>query len=298
MIGKPGAVGCWFRPDPRAIVLVMSKTPFSKRNQYAGTAKEIAIREDAPENLRFTVLETARQIGWGPSALRLIVCQVLRVRPDSNNWSEYPNIWQEVQDLAYGCAWFKVYDIIEALYKRIAEYDRDNGEENAPQFADEINSFFVEEGIGWQLLNGEIVLRGGEAFESAVKTAKSLLEETGRPTAGKHIHEALQALSRRPEPNLHGAVYHAAGSLECLARDITGDEKATLGEILKRHSELVPAPLDRALSQVWGYASNEARHVAEGREPERDEAELLVGLAATVATYLSRKFGNCTGEQG
>jgi hypothetical protein len=49
------------------------------------------------------------------------------------------------------------------------------------------------------------------------------------------------------------------------------------------------SPLDTAVSQVWGYASNEARHVEEGREPEREEAELVVGLAAVVATYLTKK---------
>jgi hypothetical protein len=76
------------------------------------------------------------------------------------------------------------------------------------------------------------------------------------------------------------------GSLECVARDLTGDPKATLGEILKRHPGLVPRPLDAALSQVWGYASNEARHVSEGREISREEAELLVGLSAIVSTYL------------
>jgi hypothetical protein len=47
--------------------------------------------------------------------------------------------------------------------------------------------------------------------------------------------------------------------------------------------------LDTALSQIWGYASNEARHVQEGRETNREEAELLVGLAAALATYLTRK---------
>jgi hypothetical protein len=100
----------------------------------------------------------------------------------------------------------------------------------------------------------------------------------------------LQAPSRRPEPNWPGAMCHALGSLECLARDVTGDRKARLGEILKKHPDLVPRPLDTALAQVWGYGSNEARHVEEGREPEQAEAELLVGLAATMATYLSKKF--------
>jgi hypothetical protein len=78
--------------------------------------------------------------------------------------------------------------------------------------------------------------------------------------------------------------------LNALARDVTGDQKATLGEILKKHPDLVPRPLDTALSQIWGYGSNEARHVQEGREPEQAEAELLVGLAGSMATYLSKKF--------
>jgi hypothetical protein len=79
------------------------------------------------------------------------------------------------------------------------------------------------------------------------------------------------------------------GALEAVARDLTGDAKATLGEAIKRNPKLLPKPLDTALSQVWGYASNEARHVEEGREPEREEAELVVGLAAVVATYLTKK---------
>jgi hypothetical protein len=74
-----------------------------------------------------------------------------------------------------------------------------------------------------------------------------------------------------------------------VARDLTGNPKATLGEILKRHPGLLPKPLDEALSKVWGYASNEARHVVEGRDISRDEAVLLVGLSATVTTYLLRK---------
>ena len=269
--------------------IVARRQSFSRRNRYAGAAKEIAIREEAPEALRFAVLETARELGWGPSTLRDIVCKVLRVRPDPNNWSEYPNVWEEVEYLVYGCDWFKVYDIIEALYESFAEHGRKKGGDNAERFGDEINAFFVEEGIGWQLADGEIVTRGTEAFESVVKEATVTLEESGRPTAASHVHEALQDLSRRPKADLPGAIYHAMGALECVARDLAGDSKATLGEVLKRNPGLLPRPLGTALSQVWGYASNEARHVEEGRDPSREEAELLVGLAAVVATYLSRK---------
>lgn len=152
-----------------------------------------------------------------------------------------------------------------------------------------LHEFFIEEGIGWQLVNGQIVTRGTEAFETVVTEATSGLATSERPTAAKHLHEALEDLSRRPQADLPGAAYHAMGSLECVARDLTGNSKATLGEILRRHPNLLPKPLDAALSQVWGYASEVARHVREGREIGREEAELLVGLSATVSTYLVRK---------
>jgi len=264
--------------------------PFSKRNRYSA-AKEISVWEDAPKNLRYFLLQAAVDLDWGPSVLRDVVCRVLRAAPDSSNWSEYPNIWGEVEWLVERCDWFRVYDIIEAIHARMYKEDEKYrfNTNVAAKYAEAINEFFVEEGIGWQLARGEIVTRGNEGFEAIVTQATAELKTSERPTAATHLHEALQALSRRPEANLPGAVYHAMGALECVARDVCGDEKATLGEILKRYPALLPKPLDEALSKIWGYASNEARHVTEGHDPSREDAELLVGLSAALSTYLTRK---------
>ena len=256
--------------------------PFSKRHGFRSEPKEITVREDAPEPLRYFVVQTAIDLGLGPSFVRRLLCRVLRTTPDPSNFSEYPNIWGEVQSLIRECDWFKVYDVIEVLQANFAQRG-DNS------FADAVNEFFVEEGIGWQLIDGQILTRGPEAFETIVMEATAALETSERPTAAGHLHDALQGLSRRPKPDLSGAAYHAMGALECVARDLTDDPKATLGEILKRHPDLLPKPLDTALSQVWGFASNEARHVLEGRDIRREEAELLVGLSAAVSTYLLRK---------
>ena len=77
--------------------------------------------------------------------------------------------------------------------------------------------------------------------------------------------------------------------MECLARDLAGTPKDTLGENLKRRPNLMPKPLDTALSQIWDYASNEARHVVEGRNLERNDAALVVGLVSAIVTYFSAK---------
>jgi hypothetical protein len=52
---------------------------------------------------------------------------------------------------------------------------------------------------------------------------------------------------------------------------------------------MLPPPLDKGVEKAWGYASEMGRHVREGRELEREEAELIVGIAASVSTYLTKK---------
>jgi hypothetical protein len=140
------------------------------------------------------------------------------------------------------------------------------------------------------MVNGLLESRGPEAFAIAVDTARNTLDEAKLPTARQEIHEALRALSRRPEPDLTGAIHHAMGALECTAREATGDPRATLGEVLKRHSNLLPKPMDEATSKLWGYASEMARHIREGRLPARSEAELVVGTSAALCTYLAEKI--------
>ena len=44
-------------------------------------------------------------------------------------------------------------------------------------FEGEINDFFIHFGIGWQLRNGQIVMRGTEAFEGVVSEATSALRK-------------------------------------------------------------------------------------------------------------------------
>jgi AbiJ N-terminal domain 4 len=161
-------------------------------------------------------LETARDLGLAPSDIRDIVCAVLQRRPNRRNWSEYPNVWEEAQEDVYGCQWFQVYDIIEKIWNRFKRADDRSvwDEERAPAFRQAINDFFLTNGIGWQLVKGEIVM-----------------------------------FSR------------------ILARAITGDPQATLGEILKKHPDLLPRPLYEALSKVWfcfdGGSPSQGRSAAE-----------------------------------
>lgn len=281
----------------------MKLPSFSERYGYSSKSKEITTREGAPESLRYFVLETARDVGCEPFSLRSIVCRKLGLTP-YYQYDHPDGVWKEIQTQMYECSWFKVYDIIEAFYSRVLEDEAETasyrgdsyGNGESARFADSINSFCVEHGIGWQLVNGSVVIRGDDAFERSIEIADK--ELSNRQTARKRIQEAISDLSRRPEPDLPGAISHAFAAMECIIGDIeyTPEEirehtNHTFGIYLQRHADLFPSEdFKDGFQRLWKYANNEgSRHGKEGVEPARDETELIVLLAAALVTYLNRK---------
>lgn len=259
---------------------------FSKRHGFYSVEEvEITVRNDAPQGLRQFLVQLAYDAGIKPpSTLRTIVCQIMRVSPDKNNWSEYPNIDEEIRQILEDCTWYKVYDFIEIL----AEKMKQNQRYNLTLFERDLNEYFIENGIGWKIVKGRLEIRGPEAFESVIKVAQKSVADRGLMTASKELHEAISDLSRRPTPDTTGAIQHAMASLECVARKTTGNCKSTLGEIMRVNGNIIPSPLDQAVIKSWGYASEKGRHLKEGQEPTFNEAELIVGICASVGCYLAK----------
>ncbi|HEX4084169.1 MAG TPA: hypothetical protein VHY22_04605 [Chthoniobacteraceae bacterium] len=266
---------------------------FSQRHGLSTPEPEITVRHEAPDWLRDFVIRLAYDVGAKPSVLRAYLCDMLLESPNAGNWSEYPNIDGEVQMLLAGTEWFQVYDFIEAIADRLpfGRFNPLNFGENPEltQFTEKLNAAFRKKGVGWQLVNRRIQIRGAESFETAVRQSREGLVATGRNVASHEIDQALADLSRRPNPDVTGAIQHGMAALECLARDVSGDTKLTLGELLKKHPNLFPPPLDQGISKIWGYASDKGRHLREGQPPHEHEAQLIVGLASVLTSYLLKK---------
>jgi hypothetical protein len=253
---------------------------FSKRQGYSRPDAEISIRHDAPAELRAAIISIAYQCGFVPSELRLLLCGILYRTPDKSNWSEYPNIDQEVGSLIEDLEWFEVFDFIERLADKALYKGTD--------FSGEVNGYFKVVGVGWQLVDQRLQVRGSEAFEVAVQQGQAELTRQGRSTAAKELHEALQDLSRRPQPEISGAIQHAMAALECVARDVVGS-KDTLGQLVQRNPGLFPKPVDQIVEKAWAYSSNFGRHLVEGMPPNFEEAELMVGVSGVLCRYLTRR---------
>ncbi|WGS54425.1 hypothetical protein LFL96_25775 [Paraburkholderia sp. D15] len=254
---------------------------FSERNGFAQIhAAPITARLEASKELRGVVVNSALDSGFKHDKLRELLCRMLQKRPDSNNWSP-GNVESEVRGLLDDAHWYEVYDFIELLGS-LHGFQQE-------KFRQDINRYFLVNGVGWSLdHNGQVVYRGEEGFDRVVADAHATEKAHGHMTASRELHEAIMDLSRRPVPDTTGAVQHAMASLECVAREITGETKLTLGEWVKANRARIGSPLDKAIESMWGFTSNRGRHLSEGGEPSAEEAELIVGFAAALGAYLSK----------
>jgi AbiJ N-terminal domain 4 len=257
---------------------------FSSRNGYLMPVPQITVRDDAPEDIRYHMVAIAIELGLSPLPFRDLVCAVMRKRPDRSNWSEYPNIHQEVENLVESAPWFKVYDIAEKIYEKLEYQDFDRGQKFQRQFSE----LLVESGVGLQMKDGMVVIRGTEDFGNTIETTLTFLDNAGKKVAANEMREAIRDISRRPNADVSGAVQHAMAALECVARDLTGQNSKTLGQILPDLS--MPKPLDEAMQKLWGFASQNGRHLSEVSEPSFEEAALVVSISGAVCSYLLNTF--------
>jgi hypothetical protein len=256
---------------------------FSKRHGHKPTEIEIKIRNEAPQSFREFIIQLVYDLGYKPTFLRRCICRILRVTPDRDNWTDFPNIDIEVNELLSNCEWYYIYDIIEYLWDEIDTNRRE-------EYQEELNDYFDTNGIGWKIEFGQIEFRGDKSFETTIINAETVLNQANLQTAKNEIVEAIKDLSRRPIPDITGSIQHSLACLECVCRETTGDKKATLGELIKKFSNIVPKPLDTAIEKLWGFTSEQGRHLREGNAPNFEEAELVVIISSAISSYLGKKI--------
>lgn len=244
-------------------------------------------RDVAPEAFRAVVVTFPLAVpGMYANGTREAVCRGLKKLPDSQNWSK-DNVVREVHSLIEDAEWYQVYDAAEAVADELL---RRSLYEDYAEYETEINRTLEECVVGWRMVEARFQVRGEDAVQVVLDAALADVAQSGVSVAPKEMREAIANLSRRPEPDLSGAVHHAIGSLEAIARHCTGAPYSGLGEIVKKYPGLLGEPLNTAVAKLWGYSSEQARHVREGRRLDRDEVELAVGAAVVVASFLLRRL--------
>lgn len=244
------------------------------------------VRDEAPKAFRAVVISVPV---LDAKAIRQALCRGLKEIPQAAyNWGD-ENVNREVYGLIEDAEWYRVYDGAEAIADELLrrrQYDE------YTFYEAELNRTLEECSVGWRMVNARFEVRGDEAVQAIQDRSLAQIAESGLTVATSEMKEAIADLSKRPEPDLSGAVHHALASLESIARQCTGDPKGTLGEILKKHPNLLSEPLKSAAEKLWGYSSNEARHGSENRNLDPIEVELAVGAAVVIASFLVRRLSS------
>ena len=267
----------------------MAEETFSQRHGLLGSDTELLPRDAVPSHVREAIVEFASAC-YDAKELRRRLFDLLLVPPPTPPGVNDSQTRAEVVGALLKAYWYEVYDYLEDLYGSL----RQRGQmTSANELQRKINRYFEKHGVRWKLTQTTLEIKGSDALDAISSSLDRVLGDKNLPVASAEIRAAIANLSRRPSPDITGAMQHSTAALECVVRtmtnytDHTNQKKQTLGKIISRNPKLLPTPVLEAVHKLWGYASETARHVHEGkRAPTFDEAEFVVGVASSIITFL------------
>ena len=187
-------------------------------------------------------------------------------------------------------AWFQVYDVVEFIASTEMGHNlvRDRAGIDRGEYWSRINAVLEAEQSPWRLVDGELVPISSPADVAAVV---EVLESAPRLVRA-HIARALDNLSQRPDPNVHGAIAEAIKAVESVAKHVLGRSKGTYGALKQSLVARGAHPsFAHAFDKLYGYTSDEGglRHgFKPGDDPTKHVAEgrLFVVMASAYVNYL------------
>lgn len=151
--------------------------------------------------------------------------------------------------------WFNVYDFIETA----AAQWRDEGV--ASKFRNDINHVLERCLAGYRFVGTQITKLTDDVQIDAIEAAQA--DATTVPPAREHLVRAATLLNDRHNPDYANSIKESIAAVEAAARFVAGNQKATLGDALKKIPGLHPALRDGWL-KMYGYTSDAdgIRHAA------------------------------------
>lgn len=162
-------------------------------------------------------------------------------------------IWQNDYDYVFSLVEFVTSYLI--AWKRKTNFSEETIR-FLPNYEKELNQLFEKECVGYRFINPCIVPISDETEVNTIQDASKVKYEGCRT----HILKALELLSNRENPDYKNSIKESISAVESICQIITGDDKATLGEALKKleskglHLHLA---MRKAFSELYGYTSDQ-----------------------------------------
>lgn len=187
-----------------------------------------------------------------------------------------------VKQYFYEADWFIALDFIEFSAK------------NHAQFCEKCNVVLSQEMSAYRFVNGQLVEINDKGeileIEDAIKNTDQF-----RPVK-THLETALACISDRKNPDYRNSVKESISAVEALAKIITKNEKATLGQALKEMeaTHKIPTVLKIIFEKLYGYTSDQGgiRHALTETSVEITlrEARFMLVTCSAFVNYLLGKM--------
>ena len=181
--------------------------------------------------------------------------------------------------------WFEIYDLIEFI---IANHS-DSSETEF--FIELINHALEKELSGYRIIANKVA---PIISKQEVETIESALEIN--ETVSFHINESLKLLSDKENPDYRNSIKESISSVEAIARLITGNNKATLGNALNEIESAgdieIHGALKSGFSSIYGWTSSDQgiRHsLLEAPSVDQEDAIYMLVSCSAFVNYLYSK---------
>ncbi|GIP51792.1 AbiJ-NTD4 domain-containing protein [Paenibacillus vini] len=273
----------------------MIKQNFSERNGYISKQIQFENVDFALKNRIWNVFYVENQHLLNPS-LRSPSLEIVEDILDVFGFTyEYPKDWlmrernmKKLESLFLKKEWHFAYDFIEVYLEKVSERSKSNSNNLAKEF----NRVLEEEKSGYRIVKRLVV----------PITTKSELKSIDQSTNTKydsvniHMLKALSLYSRRKNPDYENSIKESISAIESLCCIITGNNKATLGDALKKMDESglkLHGALKSALNQLYGYTSdqNGIRHAGiDFAGASTEDAKYMLVSCSGFVNYIVEKW--------
>ena len=258
----------------------MTEQSFSLREGFRDV--QALIYDDAPYTVRYGIREVLAALGYRtPTVQRRIICSALRTPPDSLNWSDYPNVDDEVVSLVMSKLWYRFFDGLERIPLFLDE-------DEVEDYFERMNALFADERVGYRFESGKLIRVGTEEFHGAVEAARTALLGERFAEARRQFERAYEFRNSLP-PDWPNAIKEAVNSVEAVLQVIFERPSVALPTIVNEDLPPdLPGGIKRLFRSLYSQGSGTigARHASiGGNEPTGPRAELAVHVAAALQSF-------------
>lgn len=203
-------------------------------------------------------------------------------------------LMNQINRIWYAQQWYTYYDILEIILSFCVLDSKvigSNEKEKITNFKNGVNKIFLEENIGYRIINNQVVdITNEEEIDEIEKAIDSIFD-----TVNNHFEKALLFYSDRKNPDYKNSIKESISAVESMCCIVCG-EKVELGKALGRLEKngiYIHGAMKNGFQSLYGYASDESgiRHGGiEDKEVTEEDAKFMLVTCSAFVNYLKVKL--------